>query len=144
MFAQTSSNFPLWLSFGSCLGEFAWCGFPLISIFIYYVRNHLFHLILTMACRLVRIVETTNKPFFEIKRLISQFSRSNSYLLPYALCCEVGLDHYSYLPPRDISIYSLSWQVILVFVVDCVYHLRIGSCVKFVLFICLLCLLQGS
>ena len=42
-------QFPLWLYFGSCLGEFAWCGFSLIWISIYYVRNHLFHFILTMA-----------------------------------------------------------------------------------------------
>ena len=42
-------QFPLWLSFGSCLGEFAWCGFSLIWISIYYVRNHLFHSILIMA-----------------------------------------------------------------------------------------------
>ena len=49
MCAQTSSNFPLWLPFGSCLCDFAWCGFSLISISIYYVRNHLFHFILTMA-----------------------------------------------------------------------------------------------
>ena len=42
-------QFPLWLSFGSCLGEFAWCGFSLICISIYCVINHLFHFILTMA-----------------------------------------------------------------------------------------------
>ena len=37
------------LSFGSCLCEFAWCGFSLICISTYYLRNHLFHIILTMA-----------------------------------------------------------------------------------------------
>ena len=38
-----------WLSFGSCLCEFACYGFSLICISIYYLRNHLFHIILTMA-----------------------------------------------------------------------------------------------
>ena len=38
-----------WLSFGSCLCEFAWCDFSLICISIYYLRNHLFHIILTVA-----------------------------------------------------------------------------------------------
>ena len=49
---HVSSNkfqFYFWLSFGSCLCEFAWCGFSLICISIYYMRNHLFHFILTMA-----------------------------------------------------------------------------------------------
>ena len=49
MFTRTSSIFPLWLPFGSCLSEVAWCGFSLICIPIYYVRNHLFPFILTMA-----------------------------------------------------------------------------------------------
>ena len=42
-------QFLLWLSFGSCLCEFAWCGFSLICISIYYLRKHLFHITLTMA-----------------------------------------------------------------------------------------------
>ena len=42
-------QFPFWLSFGSCLCEFAWCGFSLIHFSMYYWRNHLFHFILTMA-----------------------------------------------------------------------------------------------
>ena len=42
-------QFSLWLSFGFCLCEFAWCGFSLICISIYYLRNHLFHFILTMT-----------------------------------------------------------------------------------------------
>ena len=47
-----SSNkfqFAFQLSFGSCLCEFAWYGFSLICNPIYYLRNHLFHIILTMA-----------------------------------------------------------------------------------------------
>ena len=42
-------QFSLWLLFGSCLCEFVWYGFSQICILIYYLRNHLFHIILTMA-----------------------------------------------------------------------------------------------
>ena len=49
---HVSSNkfhFSFWLSFGSCLCEFAWCGF-LEYVFPYIIwGNHLFHIILTMA-----------------------------------------------------------------------------------------------
>ena len=113
-----------WLLFGwVCL---VWFFSNMYSI--YLVRNHLFHLILTMALPVGSNCWNYQQTFVKIWRL-------NSYLLPYVFWCEVGLDHHSYIPPRDISIYSLSWQVILVIVVDCVDHLRIGSCVKFVLFI---------
>ena len=112
-----------WLLFGwVCL---VWFFSNMYSI--YFVRNHLFHLILTMALPVGSNCWNYQQTFVKIWRL-------NSYLLPYVFWCEVGLDHHSYIPPRDISIYSLSWQVILVIVVDCVDHLRIGSCVKFVLF----------
>ena len=112
-----------WLLFGwVCL---VWFFSNMYSI--YFVRNHLFHLILTMALPVGSNCWNYQQTFVKIWRL-------NSYLLPYVFWCEVGLDHHSYIPPRDISIYSLSWQVILVIVVDCVDHLRIGSCVKFVFF----------
>ena len=115
-------QFPLWLSFGSCLGEFAWCGFSLICIPYVLWETILFHLILTMALPVGSNSWNYQQTFFNIWRL-------NSYLLPYALCCEVGLDHHSFIPPRNISIYSLSWQVILIIVVVCVDHLHFGLCV---------------
>ena len=69
--------FPFWLTFGSCLCEFAWCGLSLISISIYYVRNHLFHLILTMALPVGSNSWNYQQTFFKIWHF-------NSYLLPYA------------------------------------------------------------
>ena len=70
-------HFSFWLSFGSCLFEFAWCGFSLISISIYYVGNHLFHLILTMALPVGSNSWNYQQTVFKIWCFIS-------YLLPYA------------------------------------------------------------
>ena len=77
MFTQTSSIFPLWLPFGSCLCEVAWCGFSLICIPIYYVRNHLFPFILTMALP----VGSNNWNYQQTSLKKWCF---NSYLLPFA------------------------------------------------------------
>ena len=58
--------------------------------------------------------------------------------LPLVICFLLwswSCSSFLYTTERYLSIYSLSWQVILVIVVDCVDHLHIGSCVKFVLFI---------
>ena len=41
--------FSFWSSFGSCLCEFAWCGFSLICFSYILWETILFHLILTMA-----------------------------------------------------------------------------------------------
>ena len=84
MFARTSSNFSFWLPFGSCLREFAWCGFSLICIPIYFWRNYLFHIILTMALPVGSNSWNYQQTFFEIKHHISYFLCFISYLLPFA------------------------------------------------------------
>ena len=91
-----------WLSFGSCLHGLAWCGFSLICISIYYVRNHLFPFILTMA-----LPVGSNNWNYQQTSL-----KKNGVLIPIfchlLVCGEVGLVHHSFIPPRNISIYSLS------------------------------------
>ena len=152
MFARTIP-ISFWLSFGSCLGVFAWCGFSLICIPIYFWRNHLFHLILTMAWPVGSNSWNYQQTFFEIKRHISLFLRLFLISCHMLICCEVGLEHHSIIPPRNISIYSLSmtsdtsncgeffrpsshWLLrwIVLFIAKCVCFYSL----------CLPCLLHGS
>ena len=93
--------FPFCLSFGSCLCEFAWCGLPLIWFSIYYVRNHLFHIILTMAL-------PVGLNSWNYQQTLSKYGVLFLIFCHMLVCCEVGLEHHSYIPPRNISIYSLS------------------------------------
>ena len=98
---SSKSLFYVWLSFGYCLCEFAWCGSSLICISICYLRNHLFPFILTMALP----VSSNNWNY-------QQTCLKNGVLIPIfchlLVCGGVGLVHHSFIPLRNFSIYSLS------------------------------------
>ena len=105
-------QFSLWLSFGSCLCKFVWCGSSLICISICYLRNHLFHIILTMALPVgLNSWNYQQTYFFKIWCLIS-------YLLPYDLSCEDDLG-YLYSPEKYFRILIVLGQLIFTLVVEC-------------------------
>ena len=136
--------FSFWLPFGSCLCEFAWCGFSLIFISIYYLRNHLFHFILTMALPVgLKLKLPTN--FIKIWCFIS-------YLLPYDLSCEDDLG-YLYSSGKYFLILIVLGQLIFTLVVEYFwsssYWLFVLNCLIYCQDIyfdsrCLPCLLHGS
>ena len=116
-------QFSFWLSFGSCLCEFGWCGFSIICTSIYYLRNHLFHIILTMAL-------PVGLNSWNYQQTLSKYG---VYFLSFAICLFVVKLVLNIIPiyHREISLYTpCPWQVILVIVVDFVDHFHIGSCVK--------------
>ena len=136
--------FSFWLSFGSCLCEFAWCGFSLIFISIYYLRNHLFHIILTLALPVGLNSWNYQQTFLKYGVL---------FLIPcHVLSCEDDLV-YLYSPGNYFLMLIVLGQLIFTFVVEYFCSSSYWLLLSIALFIakcfcfyslCLPCLLYGS
>ena len=117
-------QFYFWLPFGSCLCEFPWYGFSLICIPIYYLRNHLFHIILTMALPVGSNSWNYQQTLLKIRCFIS-------YPLPYVLSHEDDLV-YLYSPRKYFLILIVSWLILI-----------LALALNWLIY-CLPCLLHGS